>query len=185
MKIRLLFDVDGPLTNGFVEQSCKFLREVCRYPDAIPENADRWEFIESYNVSAEDKRRTENSFRAPGIANTFVPNPGAVEFIAWCQTWADVYAVTAPWKSAPTWTYDRDQWLRRHFNLTQVVHTAHKHVVVGDVLVDDKLKNLQDWYASHPKGLPVLWRMPQNRHDIWHLEASDYTRLRKLLEPLQ
>jgi hypothetical protein len=70
---RLLFDVDGPLTNGFVEQSCKFLREVCQYPDATPDNADRWEFMESYGVSADDKRRAENSFRAPGIASTLLP----------------------------------------------------------------------------------------------------------------
>lgn len=95
--------------------------------------------------------------------------PGAVAGVIRLLDIAEVYVVTSPWWSHPTWVRDRNNWLYAHFGIGagRVVHTAAKHICVGDVLVDDKTSTCDAWRAAWPNGVAVLWATPHNRRDMW------------------
>ncbi len=159
---RILLDVDGPLTLGFFEAACDVLRDLG--VDARPEKIDRWDIGRAFGVTPDTGREMYDRLRAPGVASSFAPRPGAREFVADLQAWADVYAVTAP-LGGPHWAHDREIWLEEHVGIRpdRVVSTRDKTVVVGDALVDDKIDTLIGWKDEHPLGHAIFWREPHNQ----------------------
>lgn len=177
---RLLLDVDGPLTEGFIDYVCARLWEhgITAYAHAV----DNWDQMASFNTPDHVRKVVNETLTQPNVALSFEPRADAMEFVSWAREHAAVYAVTSQW-DAPHWTYERTQWLRTRlaFHLNQIVHAHDKFVVSGDVLVDDKPENVTAWQASHPDGLAVLWRMGHNRTFTWNTEVKSLTELRQLL----
>jgi 5'(3')-deoxyribonucleotidase len=108
----------------------------------------------------------------PGFAFHLEPYPGAVEAVLKLAKCSEVYFVTSPWASSVTWTHDRTQWLRKYFGKTlgpRVIHTAHKSLVAGDVLIEDKMSNAAEWGRAgeavswQGDRFAVLWDRPYNR----------------------
>ena len=95
--------------------------------------------------------------------------PGAQEGVARLQQIADVYIVTSPWNNCRTWLYERETWLRKHFGIphSRVLACSAKHIVAGDVLVDDRIDTLLQWQDHNPRGAAVQWQTPHNRNDGW------------------
>ena len=112
-----------------------------------------------------DVRSFWQSFAGSVRASDLPVYPGAIEGVARLQELADVYVVTAGLSSSRTWMHDREQWLFRHFGIPskRVVHTSAKHLIVGDVLIDDKFETVVNWAACHPDGVGLLWDRPWNR----------------------
>jgi len=55
----------------------------------------------------------------------------------------DIYIVsTAPWGNPSAWT-DKRKWVEKHLPIAErrLFLTHHKNMVVGDYLIDDRLKN--------------------------------------------
>lgn len=69
----------------------------------------------------------------------------------------EVFFVTSPILTMRSWVYTRTQWLKKHFDATErdMVFTKSKHVVRGDVLVDDKPENVLEW-AKTDQGVAYL-----------------------------
>jgi len=90
--------------------------------------------------------------------------PGAQAGVSMLRASADVYCLTSP-MSVPNWAYDRNIWLEKHFEITNpfVVHTEAKHIVTGDIFVDDKVENVRVWAEHNPKSLAILFDAPYNR----------------------
>ena len=178
---RVLIDVDGPLTDGFFETACHHLR--ARGVDAKPWAISDWDIFKSFETSARDEDAVRKILRGPGIAASFSPRPGALEFLNEMRAWADVYAVTAPLDGSPTWAHERETWLieRLAFNPQHVISARDKSIVVGDVLIDDKFSTVESWQAAHPESLAVLWREAHNRKESWHTTAGDYDELRRTI----
>lgn len=76
----------------------------------------------------------------------------------------EIVIVTSP-MTEPTWTFERTMWLKQHFNIPKerIIHTAGKHYVEGDVLVDDSADHCRSWKAAHPYGMALLWDRPYNQ----------------------
>lgn len=90
---------------------------------------------------------------------------------------ADVEFVTTPFPSK-FWHSERDEWLRRRFGRSVgVTFTHRKDRIVGDFLVDDKPKTIDEW--KHGTG--VLWRRPWNQTDP-RAEHRDWDLLINLVE---
>lgn len=122
-----------------------------------------------------------------GFATALAPLPGAVEGFGRLEEIADVYIVTSPWNSCPTWTHEREQWLKRYFGVTssRVLHGSAKHLVRGDVLIDDKTETIVKWSAAHPGKTAVLWESPWNVRDAWAgVLTNDWDRLCRTVEAL-
>lgn len=180
---RVLLDVDGPLTAGFLELACRLLRER-GYQDAEPGRVTGWEVFRALGVDGGAEEAVRARLRGFGVARGFAPREGAIELVRGLRAWADVYAVTAPLDGAPTWPFDRERWLVEElgFAPSEVVHARDKRLVAGDVLVDDKPEHLVGWSAEHPEGLAVLWEAPYNDAHPWPgPRVSGYVDLEEVL----
>ncbi len=98
--------------------------------------------------------------------------PFAQNAVESLKSLADVFIVTAPLPRSKSWTYDREIWLREHFDirLNHVIHARTKHLVHGNVFVDDKLSNVEEWGAywefhSRVPRIPFLWDQPWNANE--------------------
>lgn len=99
-----------------------------------------------------------------GWCSSFPVYAGAQDAVKALQEKHEVVIVTSP-MTAPTWTYERTQWLKQHFGIPKdrIIHTAGKHYVEGDVLVDDSVDHCRSWKAAHPHGMALLWDRPYNQ----------------------
>jgi 5'(3')-deoxyribonucleotidase len=102
------------------------------------------------------------------------PCPGAREGLERIAQIGEVWFVTKPWDGAVRWMHDRERWLARHFGdidgivvPERVIHARQKHLVRGDVYVDDLLENVVAWRVFHPESSAVLWKTPHNESFMW------------------
>lgn len=101
----------------------------------------------------------------PGFVHKMPEVPFAREGVLVLREIADVFAVTTP-MSVPTWAYERELWLKERMGFTKdrIVQTEAKHVIVGDVLIDDKVENVLEWAKHHPEGLGIIFHAPYNKN---------------------
>ena len=162
---RVLLDVDGVLAD-FVATYLEALALVTnrrRYAAEIT----TWSFKDALGLSKEVEGKVNAQLAKEGVASAMPVYSGAVKGVKSLTGVAEVYFVTSPFNS-PTWTYDREKWLLKHFGeemSRRVVHTSQKHLVKGDVFVDDKTANVRRWAKEWPLGTPVLWNQPYNQSD--------------------
>jgi 5'-nucleotidase len=128
-----------------------------RFPDAYPEQitSDIW------------KDCVENLICQPGFCATLASYPGATAGIEALMEIADVTFVTSPWWSSPYWLNERYQWLVAHFGEKQarkLVFTSDKHLVAGDILIEDHIDTLIIWERLGFKSrLGILIDRPHNQ----------------------
>lgn len=168
MKPRVLLDCDGILSD-FVGGYLRLLHEHTGII-ATHEQVTAFDIGASLGLTPEQSSRMKRAVGdAHAFARTLEVYPGARQGVIELQRVADVYIVTSPWNSNPTWTHDREWWLREHFGIphARVVHTSAKHLVRGDVLVDDKVSTVREWCEEHPAGGGIVWDTPHNRGEQW------------------
>lgn len=186
MRKRVLIDVDGPLTRGFVAAYCALLRKrgILVYTNMISE----WSIVESFNIPETIEREIQHILCKPGVATSFYPRTGAKEFLTELRKWADVYAVTAPLDGSPTWVHERENWLVNNldFNPEEIVFARDKSIISGDAFIDDKVILLQDWIWRNPGKLAIRWEEPYNKFELWSgASVNGYEQLGKWLAILK
>lgn len=165
---RILLDCDGVLADfagGFLKLvNAKFGTEL------VPADIWTYDIAEALGWAPE---RAEAAYRlitdCPDFAAKLDVFPGAVDAVARLQLIAEVYVVTSPWHTQPTWCHDRTNWLWRNFRIPahHVIHAASKHLICGDMLVDDKTSHCDAWREAWPNGVAVQWSTPHNQRDLW------------------
>ena len=81
---------------------------------------------------------------APGIYSLMKPVPGAVEAFNELSDLYDTYILSTPAWNNPTCASDKFAWVKEHMGDTaykRLILSHHKHLNLGDYLVDDRLKN--------------------------------------------
>ncbi len=75
----------------------------------------------------------------------------------------DVYIVTAPWVEAPNCYLEKANWVKKNlpfFDVNKIIYTKFKHLLLGDVIVDDNPEYLVNnmcrwqikmWYPFNEK----------------------------------
>jgi 5'(3')-deoxyribonucleotidase len=167
MKPIVFLDVDGVLAD-FVGGYLKLLAE---HTGLIVdrEAIDQFDIGAALGLTGEQSSRMKRAIgSAPGFARELGIYPGAVEGVRLLEQVADVYIATSPWNSNPTWTHDREWWLKEHFGIphAKVTHTSQKHLLRGDFLIDDKTETLMKFIAVNKSGA-IQWETPHNRRDGW------------------
>jgi len=80
----------------------------------------------------------------PGIFARMPPLAGALASYEELARRFDTYVLsTAPWENPSAWS-DKLLWIRKHLGTSahkRLILTHHKDLVLGDFLVDDRLKN--------------------------------------------
>jgi 5'(3')-deoxyribonucleotidase len=59
----------------------------------------------------------------------------------------DIYFLTTEYRSNTTCVYEKQRWLDKYFPewADNTIFTKHKHMVYGDILIDDSPINLKKW----------------------------------------
>ncbi len=168
--MRILLDCDGVLAD-FVGGLLELINRECG-TSYRRDDITEFDIGKSLGWSDAMRAKVDDLVRGePGMILGLAQEPGArVGFGILEQLAGDIYVVTSPWPGHQTWAYERTQWLWRHFAIpsNHVVHTAAKHLVMGDVLVDDKTSTLESWRREFPSGLAVQWQTPHNMRDAWY-----------------
>jgi 5'(3')-deoxyribonucleotidase len=171
---RVLLDSDGVLSN-FVGAWLSLINAQ-RGTSFVLEDVTGWDVCASLGITDATERAATKRLIAdcPNFAQKHDVLPGAIDGVRRLREIAEVYIVTSPWNSHPTWTSDREAWLKKHFGFphSHVVHTSAKHLVCGDVLVDDKTDTCEAWREAWPHGIAVQWETPHNRLDVWRGDST-------------
>lgn len=169
----ILLDVDGPLAN-FTQAYLDELYEVTGHRHVLAEirqfHIHKSAFFEK---RAQDyKERTGYSLKdtlaarvtRAGFCENIAVQDGAQEAVEKLKSIGEVWVVTSPWDSSPTWMYERLHWVHRHFGIPRahVIQVGRKVRVHGDVFVDDRPEHCIEWQKQWPKGVAQLFGMHHN-----------------------
>ena len=157
----ILLDVDGVVADFEGAVRCT----VAEVGYVLPPTTE-WNFTANLPADVFDHFHARAS--QLGWCSAIQPFPGAERFVAELRTLGDVVAVTAPLGCCPTWESERRQWLRSKLNVVDVVSTARKDLVYGNVLIEDKVENLRTWYDRWQRdAYGILVQHTYNRHADW------------------
>lgn len=163
----VLLDVDGVIADF----SAEYYRLACQIAHRTltgPEEWDDWDMKVALGLNEQEVRYIHTHLNRPGVAEGFSPYYGAVDGVheLMRKEICDLYFLTSPIETSPTWCHDRTMWLVAHFGLEQgrkVIHTHYKHLVKGDFFIDDRPSNVTNWGGANAGGTPLLWDMRFNR----------------------
>lgn len=183
---RAIFDCDGFLS-AFTESALDVVHEVTgrRY---TPADVTRFDFCDALGLSKVERRRVmETIRRKPGFVTGMKPLPGAANGVAALRAWFDVYIATKPWPHSPTWIYERTAWLGNHFGIDEdhVLPIGAKHLIDGELFVDDSSEQVRAWLAERPTKCGVFWGTRHNTSESVPAGAYLVTSWPSLLELAQ
>ena len=90
--------------------------------------------------------------------------PGSVDAVRTLSKLHDVYFLTAP--AGNNSAYEKLCWVDKHFpfvGASKTIITAHKTMVQGDVLIDDKASTCVAYAAKWPESLVLTFEYPYNK----------------------
>lgn len=168
----VLLDVDEVLAD-FVGRVLELVRRITGR-NVTREEITCWDIAVALKLTPEEAAEKARLIKEPGFCAGLEPLPGAIDGVREIREYADVRAVTSPFKSK-TWASEREEWLCEHFGFRreQIVQTPGKDIVFGDVLIDDKLETCQNWQARWRESTAILFSCPWNQDRGW---SGEYTR---------
>lgn len=162
MAVRVLIDADGVLCN-WLDGVLDLIFEVSG-KRLQRQEITSWDPWSQAKLTTKQRSQVFSEMEAPGWHESLAAMPGAREaFTSLCDI-ADVYVVSSPWESCPTWTHERRRWLANHFGVASdhFIATSAKHVVSGDFFIDDHAVNVRKW-LEHNSGVGLLLDTSYNR----------------------
>lgn len=162
-RARVLVDVDGVLADCVGEVVKHLNSGLVDAPYSVSD-VRQWSIANALGVPKEE---VDSIFERPGFVFGMKPYPEARAGMDELRKVADVYIVTSPHPTSMTWCWERMEWLKEHFDIGYdlVLQGKAKHIVDGDVLVDDKPANVTNWSVNRRGGLSVLWNQSWNEGD--------------------
>jgi 5'(3')-deoxyribonucleotidase len=135
--------------------------------DILEEEVKTWDFHKTFG-GEELEKHIEAKMSEKGWCFSLEPFPGAVEGVKWLMEIAEVFFVTAPFHGEH-WPHERRVWLYKNFGVDRdrVIQAHAKFLVRGELFIDDKIKNLEEWWkygdGSTRVEIPAVWDRPHNR----------------------
>ena len=155
---RILIDVDEVLAD-FQTPVLKVMSQLFG-SDVRKEHFKTWDIFE--NLTKEQVQSVFSHINVTGFCSALEPTPGSQDAIEKLKGLGDVYIVTSPVLSSPTWVHERSEWLWRYFSIPSkhVIHTSAKYLVRGNALLDDRPDHIRNWKTENPEGLGMMWHIP-------------------------
>lgn len=169
----VLLDMDDVIT------SC--LRAVVKAYNEVngthfsPAKCDAWDLTKLFGCSLEE---VMTIFRTPGFFENLPPKKGAIGAIRELikSTKYDLYIVTATSDDDGSELVEKIAWFKKYlpeFNTKRIISCQEKHLIRGDVLVDDKVENLR---LAAPYMSCILMDSPTNQ------DCTEFIRISRLKE---
>lgn len=190
----VLFDADGFLLDFFTPALAVANKLIEKaegegFRHLVHDDFKTWDIFDVIGEKYQDACYKE--YEKPGFCLAFEPLPGAVEGVWEAQKMADVVVVTSPLHSE-TWCHERRLSLEKHFSIPakNVIFASRKSLVMGRILVDDRVEHVRNWSAehSHRGGVGVIWDQHNNRTEDpgkTMLRCTSWTGANGLLEVIE
>lgn len=161
MKKTLLLDCDGVLSN-FVDPTCEIISKWMGETYTV-NSFNSWDLFTGLPKAVVQK--CFEAYQTKGWCFGLEPYEEALFYLPELKAKFDLYIVTSPMGSSEYWLNERKEWLHHKLGIDEhrVVQTAAKHLVKGDIFVDDKPENVENWAKHFPDRDARLWDMPYNR----------------------
>jgi len=163
MKPIVLLDVDGVLAN-FIQAALDIIEEASgkKYHH---DDVKTWDVFESLPEHRHLMHDVYGVMKNHGGCYNIPIYPGAQEGVLALQKVAHVIILTAPFAGSQTWMTEREQWVMNHFGIPHkdIFQGHHKHLVRGDIFIDDKVEHVEEWSKAHPKSAGRLWTREYNK----------------------
>lgn len=169
----VLFDCDGVLSDMAAEMLRIASMLFGHNPD--PALLKEWDVCKALGLTKAEEELIYREMDVPGWAQKLQVIEGAKEAVKEIESVADLYVLTAPVWSSPTWGFDRCQWLKREFDIgyKRVIITHAKYLVHGDVFLDDKPSNVHAWQEKWgTEGLGLVRHYDYTHGDHMHLPRT-------------
>ena len=167
----VLLDMDDVITNCLRSAIKNYNEEYgtnFKYEDC-----NVWALEEFFGT---DRETVLKLFRDPGFFENLKPKKGSIGAINKLikSTLYDIYIVTATSDDDGSELAEKIRWFKNYipsFNTKRIISCRDKYIIRGDVLVDDKVENLD---ACKPYMQCILMDSPTNQ------DCNKYIRLRSL-----
>jgi 5'(3')-deoxyribonucleotidase len=113
-------------------------------------------------VPEERQQSVRNHARGEGFFSSLKPIENSIRVVKDLHEKYEVYIASAAMQF-PNSLREKSDWLDTYFPFISWQHRillGHKHVLQGDILIDDRSYNLQRF-----KGRPILYTSPHNLHE--------------------
>ena len=159
----ILLDIDGVV--------CDFVGPVVGLINSRlatnykPSDVTDWDIMGSLGVGKIDAGVVYSRIKSEGFCAGLPAYPGAKDGVAALMEMAEVHPCTSPFASK-YWLAEREQWLVNFgFSRKAVTFTHAKHLMRGDILVDDKAETISRWGLTNPTGA-LLYNQPWNNSRV-------------------
>jgi 5'-nucleotidase len=160
----ILLDVDGVLAD-FHGGILSLIQDLFNLHLTI-NDFKNWDYTSALK-SEKQKQILREQVKQPGLISRLSPYSEAVEAVGKLRRLGEVICLTSPNHSVPTWIPERYEWLERHFKIPpqDVTLTGKKHLVDGDIMIDDHPDNVLSWIERHPAGAGFMWDRPYTKNN--------------------
>lgn len=112
------------------------------------------------------------------------PMPGAVEYFnKLIESGLDIVIVTQPPRKCDYAIRDKKRWMEKYFpdfNLANMIFCHRKNLIHGDILFDDKMAHLSEWYKRNPTGITASLKWRYNKYSsVSHMDFDPDTAWRE------
>jgi len=129
-------------------------------------------------VPEERQQSVRDHARAEGFFSALKPIEDSIRVVKELQGKYEVYIASAAMQF-PNSLREKSDWLDNYFPFISWQHRillGHKHVLQGDILIDDRSYNLQRF-----KGRPLLYTSPHNINENHFERVHNWPEIARLL----
>ena len=174
--MKILLDMDGVIVDLLPEWLLHY-RQVGGEP-LTPKNFHTY----NWEDQVQNRKLFLQVLKSGGLFSSAQPMSGALVGLANLRKKHDVTLVTKVMGGSSRAFDAKIGWLwrfvRPQIPTADIVFTGAKHLISGDVLVEDSPQNLVMWLAANPLGMGFLIDHPYNKH-FGHIRV---TRVSSLVE---
>lgn len=130
------------------------------------------------SVPTERQQSVRDHAHTDGFFRDLEPLPNSIEVLQQLADQHEVYIASAAMQF-PNSLREKSDWLDEHFPFIpwqQRILCGHKHMLHGDVLIDDRSYNLK-----HFKGRGLLFTSGHNLHETEYERVNSWLEVAKLL----
>jgi len=161
----IFYDFDGVLADTHEN----LLRLYNKDFDDTVSKSDITEWNLASFVKPEAKTKIFDYLFSEGFYDNVKPNKDFIEAAKRNIELGHTVGVATACNNNVTMISGKLAWLEKHcpfIDLKNLIIVDNKGLLKGDLLVDDKLQNLEDFVAANPLGKGLLVRMAHNQNDV-------------------
>lgn len=179
-EISILLDVDGVLADT-TASVIEMFRELTGI-EISREQVDDMPLIRTISKFSDEpeiiKSKLDSMLGLEGLCSSIPPLSQAQEAVEKLMSdpKIQVRIVTAQFTPGKTWTYERQNWLKKHFGIQdeKIYFAKEKHIIHGNIFIDDAPNNVREWKDYNSKEIGLLMNQPHNKKYQNHF-ANDET----------